>query len=154
MQQLDIDDSTQKENELAVLKDDYDKSNNMIFSYNDLNNWANLSLNKVKKFYDYGESSSNETSTWTLSDRFKMLSNHMSEIVNELEKLNDMELENKVEYLDDDVLKELDIREQDHLRQDNKMTEENDDKDLQLSEHYLHKEYKSIKNRIEQANKK
>lgn len=59
----------------------------------------------------------------------------MSEIVNELEKLNDNELENKVEYLDDDVLKELDIREQDHLRQDNKMTEENDDKDLQLSEH-------------------
>lgn len=58
-----------------------------------------------------------------------MLANHLNEIVNELEKLNDIELNDKVKYLDDDVLRELDIKEQDHLRQDNKITEENDDKD-------------------------
>jgi len=125
MKLLEVEDTKQKENELALMKEDYDKANSMVFSYNDLNNWANLSLNKFKKYYDHGESSNNET----LSERFKLLSNYMSEIVSEIEKFNDFELGDKVKYLDDDVLRELDIKEQDHLRQDNKITEENDDKD-------------------------
>jgi len=63
MKEIEKEETSQKENEIALIKEDNDKSNSMIFSYNDLNNWANLSLNKVKKFYDHGESSNNETST-------------------------------------------------------------------------------------------
>jgi len=71
-----------------------------------------------------------------------MLAKHMDEICNELEKLKEPELVEQVKYLDDAQLEELNIRENDHYRGDNnnKGNDDNDEKDHQLSEHFMHKQ--------------
>jgi len=52
--------------------------------------------------------------------------------------------------LDDEQLKDLNINEKEHFR-DNNRNEDNDEKDNFMSEQLLNKEYKAIKAKIEQG---
>jgi hypothetical protein len=75
-----------------------------------------------------------------------MLAKHLDEISTELEKSDD--LEKDLEYLDDEQLKDLNINEKEHFRNDQR-NEDTDEKDNFMSEQLLNKEYKAIKAKIE-----
>lgn len=73
----------------------------------------------------------------SLAENFSMLAKHLDEISTELEKSED--LEKDLEYLDDEQLKDLNIKENEHFKE-HANREDNDEKDNFMSEQLLNKE--------------
>jgi len=135
---------------ILAQNDQDEKDNAMTFAYSDLKSWVSVALNKLLTC-QVRDTVSKDSQNYSLAESFSMLAKHLDEISNELEKMDD--LEEQLKYLDDDQLKDLNINEKEHFR-DNNRNEDNDEKDNFMSEQLLNKEYKAIKAKIENNSKK
>jgi len=126
--------------------DQDEKDNAMTFAYSELKSWVGVALNKLLTCQVRDTVSKDSQNSQSLAENFSMLAKHLDEISTELEKSED--LEKDLEYLDDEQLKDLNINEKEHFRNDQR-NEDSDEKDNFMSEQLLNKEYKAIKAKIE-----